>query len=145
MRSQFVNKAFECIGLPYIWGGNTPHIGFDCSGFVCHCLRSTPKYSKIPDLSAQGLADFFHREKTLITRPGVLYFYGDSCDNITHVMAVLRMWGAGGSLIGARSGNSQTKTASDAMRDRAMVDVVTLDYWKSKLLFMRDPWRTDES
>lgn len=32
--SAIVNGAYSCLGTPYVWGGNTPGVGLDCSGLV---------------------------------------------------------------------------------------------------------------
>jgi len=32
-------RALSLIGTPYRWGGNTPEIGFDCSGLVNYVFR----------------------------------------------------------------------------------------------------------
>lgn len=36
-RQTLVNYAKSQLGLPYIWGGKTPGVGFDCSGLVSWC------------------------------------------------------------------------------------------------------------
>lgn len=32
--NQLVNSAYQYLGIPYVFGGNTPAEGFDCSGFT---------------------------------------------------------------------------------------------------------------
>ena len=38
LRSQVVNYALQFVGGRYVWGGNDPHTGADCSGFVKYVL-----------------------------------------------------------------------------------------------------------
>ncbi len=51
-----VNAAWSQIGVPYVWGGNTPGVGLDCSGLTkfAHAQAgiSIPRYSE--DQLAQG-------------------------------------------------------------------------------------------
>ena len=34
-----VNAAYSQLGVPYVWGGTTPGVGLDCSGFTQYCHR----------------------------------------------------------------------------------------------------------
>lgn len=34
-----IDFAKTFIGTPYVWGGNDPNSGFDCSGFVCYVYK----------------------------------------------------------------------------------------------------------
>ena len=34
LRNRLVNYALQFVGNRYVWGGNDPHTGADCSGFV---------------------------------------------------------------------------------------------------------------
>lgn len=37
--SDVVREARKYLGVPYVWGGNNPDIGLDCSSFVQHTFR----------------------------------------------------------------------------------------------------------
>ncbi|WP_374718524.1 C40 family peptidase [Parageobacillus toebii] len=37
--TELVADAAELLGKPYVWGGQTPQIGFDCSGFIVYLFQ----------------------------------------------------------------------------------------------------------
>lgn len=40
LADSIVGFARNFIGVPYVWGGNEPASGFDCSGFVCYVYKA---------------------------------------------------------------------------------------------------------
>jgi len=141
-RLSFVKLLREAIGCPYIWGANGPH-QFDCSGLIVYALREIGLLHPAEDMTTGGLAEKFRaRTDPKMCRPGQLAFYGESVSRIYHVMAVLTTWGNGRViLVGARSGNSTTKTPVIAYRQKAFVTVTHGDYWKTKRVLVVDPFR----
>ena len=78
-----VSWALSQIGTPYVWGGETPGVGFDCSGLVQAAYAvagvSLPRvaqdqYDTTPKLAPGALL-----------APGDLVFFGGSPDSIDHV------------------------------------------------------------
>ncbi len=78
-----VSWALSQIGTPYVWGGETPGVGFDCSGLVQAAYAvagvalprvAQDQYDATPKL-APGAA----------LAPGDLVFFGGGPDSIDHV------------------------------------------------------------
>jgi cell wall-associated NlpC family hydrolase len=47
-----LSEATKYLGLPYVWGGSDPSIGFDCSGLVWYCCMRTGR--TIPPRTTYG-------------------------------------------------------------------------------------------
>jgi cell wall-associated NlpC family hydrolase len=89
------------LGVPYVYGGNNPLEGLDCSGFVCWVLKAFGYITYHEDLSAQGLYNRFSKSGTFVDdiEPGCLLFFGHNKSEITHVAIALgdnRMIESGG-------------------------------------------------
>ena len=78
-----VSWALSQIGTPYVWGGETPGVGFDCSGLVQAAYAvagvSLPRvaqdqYDATPKLAPGA-----------VLAPGDLVFFGRGPDSIDHV------------------------------------------------------------
>jgi cell wall-associated NlpC family hydrolase len=128
MRHNIVNLAQKFLGIPYIWGGSNPHIGFDCSGYVIWILQV---FDLLPsgDWTAQGLMNVFGaviKERNL--RPGDLVFYGKNSKHVTHVMMFLGFIEGAPMVIGASGGDSSTTSKDKALLRNAMVKVKPLHY-----------------
>ncbi len=82
-RSQLVNYALQFVGNRYVWGGNDPHTGADCSGFVRYC------YSHVLGIGLERVSRDQARQGTKIDsskmRPGDLIFYTNSGGTVNHV------------------------------------------------------------
>jgi cell wall-associated NlpC family hydrolase len=78
-----VEKAETMIGVPYVWGGNTPEEGLDCSGFVRYV------YQKVTGMLLPRLSAQISREGSAIAQPdlhpGDLVFFNTRRGRATHV------------------------------------------------------------
>ncbi|MCY7379155.1 MAG: C40 family peptidase [Gemmatimonadaceae bacterium] len=82
--SRVLETADQYIGVPYVWGGNTPNSGFDCSGFTKYVFAkqgiSLPRTSREQARAGQGVALDF---SALL--PGDLLLFAEPDDAISHV------------------------------------------------------------
>ena len=78
-----VSWALSQIGTPYVWGGETPGVGFDCSGLVQAAYAvagvalprvAQDQYDTTPKLAPGA-----------VLAPGDLVFFGGSPDSVDHV------------------------------------------------------------
>lgn len=115
------------LNLPYIWGGENPLLGFDCSGLVQYCLRGVGMDPPL-DQTAQALYRHFHDRGHPIQEPqeGAFAFYGGSLNHITHVAYALNKR----IIIEAGGGDATTKTIKDAQKRGACVRLRPWNYRK---------------
>jgi len=141
MRELFLEAIRSVLGKPYRWGGQSPEIGFDCSGLVIWGLQQAG--IKIADMTALDLYRHFANSEIRISTclPGSLFFYGKSHMTINHVMVVLDRWEDDRCIVcGARGGNSKTVNSLRAYYKGAYVDVCKGNYWQSALRVAVDPF-----
>jgi len=80
-----VEYSKRFIGTPYIFGGEHPSYGFDCSGLVQIILQSVGVDPK-GDQTAQMIFEHFLLNGDICQRaPGSLVFYGKNVQAITHI------------------------------------------------------------
>ena len=112
--------ALAQLNIPYIWGGNNPYQGFDCSGLVLYLLRA---FKAVPsrDMTSQGLYNYLGirgRGKPVgVFEFGAVVFYGNTAESITHCGLCLSPT----IMIEAAGGSSKIKTASQALKAGAAV------------------------
>lgn len=120
-RKLAIKIAFEFLGMPYIWGGDDPIKGFDCSGMIIEILKSVGILPRKGDWTADGLLIYFRKKGTWGASPyeGCLVFYLNNNDRAVHVEMCIDKELS----IGASGGGSKTKTAADAIRQNAYVKI----------------------
>lgn len=112
-----IKTAWTYLGRPYIWAGDDPIRGFDCSGFVIECLRSAGRLPRSGDWSAEQLYGKFPN----VAEPdeGCLVFWVNMAGKIIHVEICLDNTFS----IGSSGGGSETLTEADAIRQNAYIKI----------------------
>jgi len=112
------------LNIPYRWGGDSPLIGLDCSGFCMNLLDAMGFTKFSEDFSAQGIFEVFKNNKVETAKEGCFIFYGKSEKEITHIMYAL----SDKLCIGASGGGSKTTSKEEAERTDARVKIVPINY-----------------
>lgn len=107
--------AYQFVGIPYIFGGQHPAQGLDCSEYVQIILRYGGfKFEK--DMTAAALYDHF-KHAPCTPQPGALAFYGKPGIHISHVAFCVNSF----QILEAGGGHSDTFTVQKAIEQRAFI------------------------
>ena len=87
-----VSFALAQLGTPYRWGGETPGVGFDCSGLVQAAWATAGVH--LPRVAQQQFASGPLLAPGTLLQPGDLVFFGPSGGGVTHVGMVVDAAGA---------------------------------------------------
>lgn len=138
MRGLAKEIAFKFLGKPYLWGGDDPVKGFDCSGFCIEILKSVGILPRAGDWTAQMLWDKFKACEVSDPYDGCLVFWTNSAGTkVVHVEYALDSK----LCIGASGGGSRTIDEQAAIDQNAYVKVRPLESRKNIKGFI-DPYKT---
>ncbi len=120
MKEIALKVAFASLNKPYIWGGDDPVNGFDCSGFCIEILKSIGLLPRKGDWTAQGLWNKFYKHEVDKPHAGCLVFWTNvKGDKIIHVEYAI----SSHLCIGASGGGSKTRSKQDAINQNAYIKV----------------------
>lgn len=134
--------------IPYIWGGDDPIKGFDCSGFVIELLRAKGVLPAnwnagmaASKRRSEALFDYFEamgRADVLTTpRQGALVFYGGSVTDIHHVA-----WALNSAYVAEYAGGGpKVLSADDAAMANAYGRVRPFDLRSDRVAILRPKYR----
>lgn len=72
--NELVAYATNLIGTPYVWGGNTPAQGLDCSGLLYYIQKKAG--SEVGDMTAYGYSKLGMEIANGCQKPGDFLFFG---------------------------------------------------------------------
>ena len=78
-----VQVALAQVGTPYLWGGESPGVGFDCSGLVQFAYQNAG--ISLPRTAQTQYNAGPHLPIGATPQPGDLVFFGTSPSDVTHV------------------------------------------------------------
>ena len=70
-----LREAEKYLGVPYVWGGDTPETGFDCSGFVSFVVNNCGNGWDVGRQTAEGLRSCCRTVSAMEAKPGDLVFF----------------------------------------------------------------------
>lgn len=114
--------AWSYKGTFYTWGGDDPS-GFDCSGLIIECLKSTGDLPRGGDWRARDLFKMFRRVERQHIQKSDLVFWANAQGIIIHVEIMLNDTLS----IGASGGGGKTKTLEDAIKSNAFIKIRPVD------------------
>lgn len=97
--NELVAYATNLIGTPYVWGGNTPAQGLDCSGLLYYIQKKAG--SDVRDMTASGYSKLGKKIEIGQKKPGDFLFFGSP---VTHCAIYV----GNGYMIESRGGRKNT-------------------------------------
>lgn len=97
--NELVAYATNLIGTPYVWGGNTPAQGLDCSGLLYYIQKKAG--SDVRDMTASGYSKLGKKIEIGQKKPGDFIFFGRP---VTHCAIYV----GNGYMIESRGGRKNT-------------------------------------
>lgn len=137
LRSTAVNYLQHFIGLPYIWGGDDPIRGFDCSGLVIEVLQAVGILPHGADFTADSLYERFQTRAIDRGYQGCLVFWYSGAE-VIHVEMMIDDFHT----VGASGGGSTTTTIEAAISRNAFVKMRPLSYRGESYLIV-DPFKVE--
>lgn len=139
-RDFFLDYAWKFVRIPYVWGGDDPMRGFDCSGFVIECLKAVGKLPYEGDWTANAIWVLFQHLKVDRPAPGALVFWQSlNSGQMTHTEIVVHR----GISLGASGGGSSTLTLADAIQRDAYIKARPFRGRDGRKLFFADPFKDE--
>lgn len=127
----FMRYIMSLLNTPYLWGGDDPMSGFDCSGMVVEGLKSVGGLGYKEDCTANDLWFRFKKHHVADPRRGCLAFWFRG-DRAIHVAVCLTHE----ICITADSGGSGTLTLKDARKQNAFIKFRPIDHRLSEPKFI---------
>lgn len=145
-RELFLIKLLPYSNIPYVWGGEDPNYGLDCSGFIQEAYKIL-NLDPTMDQTAQGYYEHFCRKSSVVSFVegadlGDLVFFGNNISHITHVGLALGQ----GYLMEAAGGGRSTTTPEAAKVQNAKIKIGDINRRKDRVVILRPrdlPWYSD--
>lgn len=138
-RELALNVAWKNYGKPYVWGGDDPIAGWDCSGYVVEILQSCGVMKHGSDDTANGLMGRFPKVEEQDAIPGDLVFWLRFDGTARHVELVVAEIAGQVHSIGFSGGGSSTHTLQDAIEDNAFCKIRPVTYRSEPRVYC-NPW-----
>lgn len=122
-RTQAVWYAKRLLFLPYLWGGDDPMAGFDCSGMILEVLQSVGKIKHKIDMNAHSMYLTFKDKEVKRGYAGCLVFWFKK-EKAVHVEMMINDY----FVVGSSGGSSKTLSRRQAIEQNAFIKMRPLGY-----------------